>query len=168
MNFYHESFLSPHKLGFSYTTFSEFLQGLNIRRADLACVCGLSERTLRRHCNEDTAGPWLYVVAYCLAGRFLMDGWQGWRLHNGGIVHYSAYSTRHEPLMPQQLQDISWIHQHARHQARTLADLTRENNQLRAKLAGVDHRRLVPGNVIPFNASVTFEQIANQLKQQGA
>ena len=164
MKFINESFLSVHKLGFSYANFNEYLSGLFLSRADLAALAGLTPRTLRRYCNDNAAPRWAYLVAFCAAGRLLGDEWQGWRLHNGGIVHPGSHSARHDSIKPSMLMDMGRFYERSAYLARTVADLQRENEALRRKLAIVDYKRLVPANVKPINKTISYERIARELK----
>ena len=163
MNYFNKSLLMPHNIGFDYRGFNDFLNQLNIKRDELAANCAISERTIRRYCNENNAPQWVYIVAFCSAGYLLSNAWSGWRIHNEGIVNYTASSCNHDSLKPSMLMDMTLYHGYKRTLELKCDDLSRENNLLRAKLTIVDHKRLVPGNVIPFNHTVTYEQISKQI-----
>ena len=163
MNYFNKTFLYPHNIGFHYTSFEDFLLKVNINGKELQALSGISTRTLRRYINEDTAPQWVYLVAYCAAGYLLHEGWQGWRVHNQGIVHFAAPSCTHDSIKPSMLMDMGRYYERSRTQARTNDDLARENDLLRAKALIVDYKRLVPDNVKPINKQISYEHISKQI-----
>ena len=165
MNFFKKSLLTRHNTGIEYRSFDDFLNQMNIKRDELATICSISTRTVRRYCNENNAPDWIYLVAFCAAGYLLSPAWVGWRVHNDGIVHYAAPSCNNDSIKPSMLMDMTLHHGYKRTLELKCDDLARENKQLRAKLTIVDHKRLVPKNVVPFNHTVTYEHISKQISR---
>jgi len=163
MNYFKKSLLSPHIIGFQYQNFNEFLVGLGLSRADLVKITGLSSRTLQRHCNQNKAPQWLYIVSYCAAGYLLSDNWSGWRLsRDHGLINRSSPACKHKSIQPTQINGWNALYELNRGLTLKMNDLSVENRRLIAIMSKVDHRRLVPNNVIPFNT--TYKNIYNNMK----
>ncbi len=166
MNFFEKNFLLGQKLGIDCRNFNEFLLKIGLNRNELIEITGMSERTIRRHCNQNTAPQWLYVVAYCASGHLLSPEWAGWRLsRDNGLIHHNSPACKHESIKPAQINN--WFMLFAQNRTLTLKmnDLATENKRLKSKMFKVDYRRLVPENVIPLKT--THEKIYNQLKKEG-
>jgi len=166
VNYFKKSLFLPHNIGFQYRNFNEFLTGLGLERLDLVKITGKSERSIRRYCNENSAPQWLYLVAFCAAGYLLSDTWSGWHIHpiNEGLIKTGSPACKNDSIKPSQINAWSHLHQHNRCLDLKLNDLTRENDFMRKKLLIVDHKKLVPKNVIPFNKSISYEMISKQLQ----
>jgi hypothetical protein len=141
--------------------FSSYLQDLGIDRRQLASITGLSERTLRRYQAAD-APEWLYLLSYCLAGYLPFEGWDGWQVTAQGLAHATARSTRHRPLMPEELKDLAFRLQYAHTLSRANNDLHREHTRLRHRLDRSSAVARLPKNLHLF-PGVDILKIAGRL-----
>lgn len=141
--------------------FAVYLAENGIDRRQLAAITGLSDRTLRRYLIQ---GPpdWLRLLAVFLAGYLPFDGWDGWRITPFGLTHPTAASTRHRPLMPEELKDLAFRLQYAHTLSRANDDLHRENTRLRHRLDRSSAVAKLPKNLHLF-PGVDILKIAGRL-----
>ncbi|MFK5951321.1 MAG: hypothetical protein QM500_21410 [Methylococcales bacterium] len=163
MNYFKKSLLMPHIIGFEYRNFNEFLFNLGLNRSELTEITGLSTRTIQRYCNQNKAPQWLFMVAYCASGYLLADKWAGWHLSkDNGLTHHASPACKHQSIQPTQINSWFILHQQNTTLTLKIKDLALEHKLVLAKMAKVDHRRLVPRNVIPLKT--TYKNIYNQMK----